>query len=81
MVTLSLQNRLADGNINISVLKNSNGIPVYTDSVESINITVDAFAIKTTSVPLVCGDRIKFYVDANSGNVNSTSISLRIRAT
>ena len=79
--TLELQNGLGDGNFNISVLKTSSGIPELTDIVGSVNITAGSTASETVDIDVVYGDRLKFYVDANAGYINSTTISLRIRTT
>ena len=79
--TLELQNGLGDGNFNISVLKTSSGIPELTDIVGSVNITSGSTSSETVDIDIVYGDRLKFYVDANAGAVNSTTISLRIRTT
>jgi len=79
--TLELQNGAADGNINMSVLLAASGIPIITDLEGQINITAGNAASKTVSIPVVFGDRLKFYVDANAGDVTSTTISLRIKVT
>ena len=79
--TIELQNGAGDGNINMSVLLASSGIPVIGDLEGQINITSGNTASKTVTIPLVFGDRLKFYVDANAGAVTSTTISLRIRTT